>query len=213
MRNLENLREFSKFFLHFLRRERLTCLYWYILNVSNKLLLGCNDVIPNFRFRIAEKTGKKSKNCTIWVKRPNRLFTDAQLFSETGPEISLFHQVNTQDKRAKFPIQIWIESNFEIFGRRWINYLTLRRPLRRQLRLRWFFDVSKVKESSFLIGPHESWLRFLQWFSNLTSFWLKWPPVTSDPKSFPKNYLVFLVYLKHHLKISPLIFTNRVRER
>ena len=30
------------------------------------------------------------------------------------------------------------------------NYdLTLTRPLRRKLRMRWFFDVSKVKESSF----------------------------------------------------------------
>ena len=28
--------------------------------------------------------------------------------------------------------------------------LTLRRPLRRKLWMRWFFDVSKVKESSFL---------------------------------------------------------------
>ena len=28
--------------------------------------------------------------------------------------------------------------------------LTLRRPLRRKLRMRWFFDVSKMKESSFL---------------------------------------------------------------
>ena len=27
--------------------------------------------------------------------------------------------------------------------------LTLRRPLRRKVRMRWFFDVSKVKESSF----------------------------------------------------------------
>ena len=33
--------------------------------------------------------------------------------------------------------------------------LTLRRPLRRKLRMRLFFDISKVKESSFfLIGPH-----------------------------------------------------------
>ena len=30
------------------------------------------------------------------------------------------------------------------------NFLTLRRPLRKKLRMRWFFDVSKVKESSFL---------------------------------------------------------------
>ena len=27
--------------------------------------------------------------------------------------------------------------------------LTLRRPLRKKLRMRWYFDVSKVKESSF----------------------------------------------------------------
>ena len=27
--------------------------------------------------------------------------------------------------------------------------LTLRRPSRRKLRMRWFFDISKVKESSF----------------------------------------------------------------
>ena len=30
------------------------------------------------------------------------------------------------------------------------NHLTLRRPLRKKLRMRWFFDVSEVKESSFL---------------------------------------------------------------
>ena len=35
------------------------------------------------------------------------------------------------------------------------NALTLRRPLRKTLRMRWFFDVSKVKEASFFqIGPH-----------------------------------------------------------
>ena len=28
-------------------------------------------------------------------------------------------------------------------------FLTLRRPLRRKLRMMWFFDVSKVKESNF----------------------------------------------------------------
>ena len=37
--------------------------------------------------------------------------------------------------------------------------LTLRRPLRRKLWMRWFFDVSKVKESSFLksdlTDPHQ----------------------------------------------------------
>ena len=38
-----------------------------------------------------------------------------------------------------------IESNLKII--KW--KLTLRRPLLRKLRVRWFFDVSKVKESSF----------------------------------------------------------------
>ena len=32
--------------------------------------------------------------------------------------------------------------------------LTRRQPLRKKLRMRLFFDVSKVKESSFLIRPH-----------------------------------------------------------
>ena len=31
-----------------------------------------------------------------------------------------------------------------------IKGLTLRRPLRKKLRMSWFFDVSKVKESSLL---------------------------------------------------------------
>ena len=39
------------------------------------------------------------------------------------------------------------------------KFLILRRPLRRKLRMRWFFDVSKVKESSFfnpdLNNPHQ----------------------------------------------------------
>ena len=38
--------------------------------------------------------------------------------------------------------------------------LTLRRPLRRKVRMRWFFDISKVKESSFFLNrtsmtPHQ----------------------------------------------------------
>ena len=30
-----------------------------------------------------------------------------------------------------------------------LSLLTLRRPLRKELRMRWFLDVSKVKELSF----------------------------------------------------------------
>ena len=47
--------------------------------------------------------------------------------------------------------------------------LTLRRPLRKKLRMRWFFDISKVKESIFFkIGPH-------------------WPPSDFWCASFGKN--------------------------
>ena len=34
-------------------------------------------------------------------------------------------------------------------GHPFLNYLTLTRPQRRKLPMRWFFDVSKVKMSSF----------------------------------------------------------------
>ena len=39
---------------------------------------------------------------------------------------------------------------FEVFRYIWDFVLNLRRPLRRKLRMRWFLDISKVKESSFL---------------------------------------------------------------
>ena len=39
--------------------------------------------------------------------------------------------------------------------------LTLTRPLRRKLRMRWFFDVSKVNESSFFNRTSLTALRFL----------------------------------------------------
>ena len=40
-------------------------------------------------------------------------------------------------------------SNF-FLNNKVILYLILRRPLRRKLRMRWFFDISKEKESKFL---------------------------------------------------------------
>ena len=42
-----------------------------------------------------------------------------------------------------------------------IYALTLTRPLRRKLRMTWFFDVSKVKESSFFLSDLTDPLRFL----------------------------------------------------
>ena len=42
-----------------------------------------------------------------------------------------------------------------------VSNLTLRRPLCRKLRMRWFFDVSKVKESSFFKSDLTDPLRFL----------------------------------------------------
>ena len=43
------------------------------------------------------------------------------------------------------------EPLFEKRKKIWLRFvqLTLRRPLRKKLRMRWFFDVCKVKESSF----------------------------------------------------------------
>ena len=41
-------------------------------------------------------------------------------------------------------------------------WLTLRRPLHKKLRMRWFFDVSKVKESSFSLTPSDFWWASLE---------------------------------------------------
>ena len=50
--------------------------------------------------------------------------------------------------------------------------LTLTRPLRRKLRMRWFFDVSKVKESSFfksdLTDPPQNFVAHLLDTTNLS---------------------------------------------
>ena len=42
----------------------------------------------------------------------------------------------------------WVRLVYSRTDRQNLN-LTLRRPLRKKLQMRWFFDVSKVKESSF----------------------------------------------------------------
>ena len=70
--------------------------------------------------------------------------------------------------------------------------LTLRRPLRRKLWMRWFFDVSKVKESSFLKSdltdpPSDFWcasfgkyrfkpfqISFFSGFYIKIMFWVRW---------------------------------------
>ena len=57
-------------------------------------------------------------------------------------------------RRNFFARTCYIDLEIAILTLNWdlqleIENLTLRRPLRRKLRMRWFFDVSKVKESSF----------------------------------------------------------------
>ena len=76
-------------------------------------------------------------------------------------------QDNEENKEYMFDLLLVIIHNWypssvleKIHGRSRRN-LTLLRPLRRKLRIRWFFDISQVKESSFLIGPHWLLLRFL----------------------------------------------------
>ena len=55
-----------------------------------------------------------------------------------------------------------------------IGPLTLRRPLRKKLRMRWFFDVSDVKESSFfkpdLTDPPQNFDAHLLENTNLSPF-------------------------------------------
>ena len=54
-------------------------------------------------------------------------------------------------------IMVWAVQNIHFKYAHWeffivpwgFSSLTLRRPLRRKLRMRWFFDIFKVKESSF----------------------------------------------------------------
>ena len=70
--------------------------------------------------------------------------------------------------------------------------LSLRRPLRRKLRMRWFFDISKVKESSFFKSdltdlPSDFWcasfgkyrfrpfqISFFSGFYIKVMFWVRW---------------------------------------
>ena len=49
-----------------------------------------------------------------------------------------------------FPLHIGSHLWKDLFPKVKNFYLTLTRPLLRKLRMRWFFDVSKVEESSFL---------------------------------------------------------------
>ena len=58
--------------------------------------------------------------------------------------------VKTKDPKIDFMGQGTAKSTL-YFSLIILNFiLTLTRPLRSKLRMRWFFDVSKVKESSFL---------------------------------------------------------------
>ena len=88
--------------------------------------------------------------------------------------------------------------------------LTLRRPLRRKLRMRWFFDISKVKESSFFKSdltdpPSDFWCasfgnyRFrpfqISFFSGLyieIMFWVRWFYTLFERMRFKKKRTMFI---------------------
>ena len=98
----------------------------------------------------SSKSSEKSKSRVYFCKDRNRVVIESdefyiselcdlerdfedEFFIECDPkELSLFYARN-----GRFLI-------YNLEGR-----LTLRRPLRKKLRMRWFFDVSEVKESSF----------------------------------------------------------------
>ena len=64
------------------------------------------------------------------------------------PKIKLTADSQMLQAWNKWPLRLTI-SYYKNFNHK-IFLLTLRRPLRKKLRMRWFFDVSKVKQSSFL---------------------------------------------------------------
>ena len=85
--------------------------------------------------KMSEPVQNKETNVKVWVFK----------FCFT----SLFLNVNFEVKTSK---------NFN-------SYLTLRRPLRKKLRMRWFFDVSRVKETrlfkSDITNPPQNFIAHL----------------------------------------------------
>ena len=73
-----------------------------------------------------------------------------------------------------------MRKKIQSFNKKLAIYLTLTRPLPRKLRMRWFLDVSKVKESSFFKSDLTDPLRFLMrifWeipLYALTAFIFQW---------------------------------------
>ena len=81
---------------------------------------------------------------------------------------------------------------------------TLRRPLREKLRMGWFFDVSKVEESSFFNRTSLTPLRFL-----MRIFWKI--PIKALP-----DFIFKLVLYQHHVlsqMVLQLIQTNEIEEK
>ena len=97
-----------------------------------------------------------------------------------------------------------MRKKIQSFNKKLAIYLTLTRPLPRKLRMRWFLDVSKVKESSFFKSDLTDPLRFLMrifWeipLYALTAFIFQW-----------------VLYQDHVLSqmVLKLIRTNEIREK
>ena len=64
------------------------------------------------------------------------------------PIYQVTHLANWSIKWKIWPFETKVKCNIDAYPIK-DTMLTLRRRLRRKLRMRWFFDVSKVKESSF----------------------------------------------------------------
>ena len=92
-----------------------------------------------------------------WSKSPeNQKILSGKISGRKTTNICLFKIFSDENEFYINPLIFFSERpKMVIFVHVDTNRLTLKRPLRKKLRVRWFFDVFKVKESSFfLIGAN-----------------------------------------------------------
>ena len=150
----------------------------------------CNlPFFETLKYIFNNKTYKFHQQISIFIKTN-------KLFNPILAENSTFNEIYKSDRFKGINLNLY-SADF--------NNVTLRRPLHKKLRMRWFFNVSKVKESSFfLIGSH-------------------WPPKIFQ-KSFFRKYQFqpfqisfFSGFLYHDLVLSQMVLLlirkNEIKEK
>ena len=107
-------------------------------NPQTNSLHAFKGKMPNWLFPYADLK-------TIWLKL--RKLITAWYSTSRGQDTKRFIYM----QGTSFEVIYYFKNWFEIIDNLFCG-LTLTRPLRRKLRMRWFFDVSKVKESSFFLN-------------------------------------------------------------